>query len=121
MLAKDIINFLDAKPIFIGSPQLLDKEYNNCFASDLMSDALAMISNEDNSTVLLTGCCNVQSLRTAEMLDLDLIIYVRGKILDSDILEMAKDLRCNVYTTQFTLFDACGILYSHGLKGINAK
>lgn len=121
MLAKDIIKILDAEPININNKQLLEKEYQFCFATDLMSDALAMISNDDGSTVLLTGCCNIQSLRTAEMLDLELIVYVRGKMLDTDNLDMTKEMQCNIFTTHYTMFDACGKLYAQGLKGVNVE
>ncbi|MCI5773738.1 MAG: hypothetical protein MR210_04175 [Erysipelotrichaceae bacterium] len=121
MLAKDIISTLAAKPLNIWKQDLLDKDYAYCFASDLMSDCLAMISNNENATVLLTGLCNVQSLRTAEMLDLELIIYVRGKKLDDEVLNMAKSMNCNIFTTDYTLFEACGKLYQQGLASIDVE
>ena len=43
----------------------LDGEINRAFGSDMMSDALAYA---DSHTILLTGLCNLQVLRTAEML-----------------------------------------------------
>ena len=86
-----------------------------------MSDALALISKDESETILVTGCCNIQSLRTAEMLDLDLIIYVRGKMLDIEILDIAKKMNLNIFTTHYTMFETCGLLYARGLKGIHVE
>ena len=44
--------------------------------SDLMSDVLAFTKEK---TLLLTGLTNAQVIRTAEMIDLSGIIFVRGK------------------------------------------
>ena len=54
----------------------LDGEISRAFGSDMMSDALAYA---DSHTILLTGLCNLQVLRTAEMLDIPVILFVRGK------------------------------------------
>ena len=121
MEAKDIVKVLEAEPLNIWSEKLLEKDYEYAFASDLMSDALAMISNNEGKTILLTGLCNAQSLRTAEMLDLELIIYVRGKMLDIEMLDLAKEMGFNIFTTHYTLFEACGILYQNHIKGVNVE
>ena len=47
----------------------------------MMSDVLAF--SKDHS-ILLTGLCNPQVIRTAEMLDIVCIIFVRGKRPDDD-------------------------------------
>lgn len=96
-------------------------EHNNnqhiehAFATDLMSDALAMIE-EAETTVLLTGLANMQTLRTAEMLDIYTIIFVRDKKADEEMIELAKKLHLNVYTTSHTMYEACGKLYQAGLS-----
>lgn len=119
MLAKDIAEAVEAKPVAIWNQHLLSKDYTAAFASDLMSDALAMIQNSPDSTVLITGLCNAQVLRTAEMLDIELIIFVRGKQLSEESLEIAKEMGFNIYCTSLTMYDACGRLYAKGLKGIH--
>ena len=55
------------------------------------------------------------------MLDLELIIYVRGKMLDIEILDLAKEMGFNIFTTHYTLFEACGILYQNHIKGVNVE
>ena len=87
MIAKDIIKAIDASPLAIWNEHLLNKDYPSAFASDLMSDALALIQNSPDSTVLITGLCNAQVLRTAEMLDVEMIIFVRNKRLSDEDLE----------------------------------
>lgn len=119
MKALDIIKILDAKPLLLKDDNFYNTEFHQVFASDLMSDVLALIKDRFEKTVLLTGLCNVQSLRTAEMLDLKCIIYVRDKVLDEDTLEMAKEMNVSIFTTKYTMYEACGKLYEKGLSSIN--
>ncbi|MBR2824760.1 MAG: hypothetical protein IKE51_00610 [Solobacterium sp.] len=118
MIAKDIVEAIEAKPLAIFNEHLLKKEYTCAFASDLMSDALALIQNSPESTVLITGLCNAQVLRTAEMLDVEMIIFVRNKVLSDEDLEIAKEMGFNIFSTRFTMFQTCGVLYGKGLKSI---
>ncbi|MBQ6450359.1 MAG: hypothetical protein IJJ29_00360 [Solobacterium sp.] len=121
MIAQDIIDAINAKPLSIWNEHLLKKDYEAAFASDLMSDALALIQDSPEGTILITGLCNSQVLRTAEMLDIEMIIFVRGKSLPEEALEMAKDVGVNLFTTGFTMYETCGILYSKGLGGIHGS
>ena len=79
-----------------------------------MSDVLAY-TEED--TVLLTGLCNNQVIRTAEMLDLKSIVFVRGKCPTEEIVDLAKEDDILILRTEHTMYSASGILYSHGLQG----
>lgn len=90
-------------------------EFKHVFASDLLSDALAMI-DEGESTLFLTGLVNMQSLRTAEMLDIHTILFVRDKKPDQAMIETAKALELNLYTTTMTMYEACGLLYQGGMR-----
>lgn len=83
MLMKDIIDMLDARVIYIADENIYEKNYDKGFATDLMSDALALLKNETEDVLFLTGLSNVQSLRTAEVLDLDTVLFVRGKPIRS--------------------------------------
>lgn len=118
MKAKEIADILNAAPLTEWTDEIMNKDYTNVFATDLMSDALALIQNDEESTVLLTGLCNNQTLRTAEMLDVRFIVFVRGKYLQDNDLEMAKNMGLNCIATDFTMYDACGRLYQKGLTGI---
>ena len=121
MIAKDIITAVDATPIAIWNEHLLNKDYTAAFASDLMSDALAMIQTVPESTILITGLCNAQVLRTAEMLDIELILFVRDKHLSQESLDIAKEMGFNIFTTKYTMYETCGILYSKGLSSIHGQ
>lgn len=119
MIAADITSAVDAEPLVIQDETLLQKDYSCAFASDLMSDALALIQDAFEETVLITGLCNSQVLRTAEMLDLQMIIFVRGKKLAGADLEMAQEMGLNLFTTKHTMYETCGILYAKGLSAIS--
>lgn len=116
MLIKDIMKSVHAKEVYIADQDIYEKNYEKAFATDLMSDALAMLKDESEDILFLTGLSNVQSLRTAEVLDLDTILLVRGKPIDSSILETAKELHINLFQTDQTMFEACGQLYARGMR-----
>lgn len=112
MKLRQIAELLECE-ILIGE-EFLDREVAYAFGSDLMSDVLAY-TEED--TVLLTGLCNNQVIRTAEMLDLKSIVFVRGKKPTDEIIELAKEDDILLLRTEHTMYSASGILYSHGLEG----
>jgi len=90
----------------------LDKEVYSAFACDLMSDVLAFV--EDQS-LLLSGLINPQVVRTAEMMDMKAIVFVRGKTPTDEILDLARDAGIVIMTTELTMYYASGILYTKGL------
>ncbi|MBS6642998.1 MAG: hypothetical protein KH366_05390 [Clostridiaceae bacterium] len=112
MTVKDVQNVLGAR-VVVGEEHL-DREVKSACGSDMMSDVLAF--SKDHS-VLLTGLCNPQVIRTAEMLDIVCIIFVRGKKPDETILKMAKERDLIVLETGHRMFSACGMLYQAGLHG----
>ena len=95
------------------------RNYTKAFSSDLMSDALAFI--KDDHTLLVTGLCNQQVIRTAEMIDLKLIIFVRGKKPTKDVIELAEKNDIVLLSTNISMFDASGILYLRGLRGLRLR
>lgn len=81
---------------------------------DLMSDVLAYVKNQG---MLLTGLVNPQVIRTAEMMDIKVVAFVRGKTPTDEVLELARDLNMTIMTTEKPLYVACGKLYAGGLSG----
>ena len=79
----------------------------------------AQVLNEGNldQSVLLTGLMNPQVVRTAEMMDMHCIIFVRGKTIDPAVVELARQKDITVLATPYRMFTACGLLYSNGLRG----
>ncbi|SHJ00187.1 DRTGG domain-containing protein [Lutispora thermophila] len=116
MKIKDIRDVLQAE-VLCGE-DLLENEILYAFGSDLMSDVLAFVKT---GTILLTGLVNSQVIRTAEMADINAIIFVRGKVPDKDVIDLARESSIIILTTKYTLFTASGILYSCGLRGIEAS
>ena len=116
MELKPLVQKLEAESLILTHPRVLDQEYSYVFAADLMSDALAMVNSDCKQTLLVTGLQNAQSLRTAEMLDIDTIIYVRNKKLTQEDLQLAKEMDINVFCTSKTMYETCGILYQFGLR-----
>lgn len=115
MKLDKIINLIEGK--FVAySVEKINKEYLKAFACDLMSDCLAFIN--DNDCILITGLINEQALRTAEMLDIDCIIFARGKKVSDRMINLAKQNKMTLITTQFTIFEISGILYNAGLKAL---
>lgn len=112
MKVRDIQELLSAE-LLCGQDKLEYDIVSAC-GSDLMSDVLAHVKDR---TVLLTGLTNSHVVRTAEMLDVSLIVFVRGKNPSEEILGMAVERGIAILRSRYTLFDACGILYSAGLKG----
>ena len=92
----------------------LDKDVHSACGSDMMSDVLAYVKDQ---AVLLTGLVNAQVIRTAEMMDMLCIVFVRSKQPSKDMLELAEECGIAVMSTPMRMYDACGILYSNGLTG----
>jgi predicted transcriptional regulator len=116
MTLREIGELLNAE-ILCGE-ELLDKEISYGFGSDLMSDVLAYVKGK---TVLLTGLTNTQVIRTAEMADLEAIIFVRGKRPDQELVSLAKENNIILMLTKDTMYTASGKLYSKGLNGIQIE
>lgn len=93
----------------------LDEEVDYAFASDLMSDVLTIKTND---FLLITGLANVQSVRTAEMSDVEYILFVRGKDVTEEMTALAEDNGMVVIRTDYSMFKTSGILYGAGLKPV---
>ncbi len=115
MKLREICKLLEADPIVLCDPACLDKEFTFVAATDLMSDALALVKSDSNHTMFVTGLVHAQSIRTAEMLDINILMYVRGKVLNPTDIELAEEMGMNVFSTRYSMYDTCGILYTHGL------
>lgn len=110
MTIREIAGILDAK--WICCEEEADREVLYAFASDMMSDVLAHVGDD---TMILTGLINSQSVRTAEMLDVPCLVFVRGKIPHQDAVTRAKQIGLPTLLTTCSLFEACGRLYTAGM------
>ena len=104
MLVRDLIPLLDAELIY-GSDDIDIREIHSGCGSDMMSDVLAFVKDQP---VLLTGLCNPQVIRTAEMMDIMCLVFVRGKRPDEKMIELARERGICLLATPHTMFTACG-------------
>lgn len=112
MKMSKIVELLDAK-VLCGEDRLENEVHSAC-GSDMMSDVLAYVKDQ---AVLLTGLVNLQVVRTAAMMDMLCIVFVRGKMPTNDIIEFARDNGMVVLASEERMYPACGKLYANGLVG----
>lgn len=87
-------------------------------ASDLMSDVLA--SSEPGS-LLLTGLTHNNVIRTCEIAGISAVVFVRNKKPTTETIKLAEHYKISILSTELTMFEACGILYSKGVKDLHLK
>ena len=92
----------------------LGKHVYSAFGCDLMSDVLAYVTDQ---AVLLTGLVNPQVIRTALMMDMVCIVFVRSKTPNEEMIQLARENGIVMMSTDKTLYTTCGLLYSNGLVG----
>ncbi len=106
-LIKDLLS----AELLCGEESLGHEVYSAC-CSDMMSDVLAYVKDQG---VLLTGLVNSQVIRTAEMMDMVCIVFVRNKTPSSEMIELARESGIVVMKTTLRAYEASGMLYSSGL------
>ena len=112
MLVSEIKQIIEAE--FICGEDKADSNVESACGSDMMSDVLAFVKDQ---AVLLTGLVNPQVIRTAEMMDMRCIVFVRKKVPTEEMKCLAEEAGIVLMKTQMRMFEACGILYEAGLKG----
>ena len=110
MNIQDLIRIIDGTLVTQSSN--LNREIKGGFGADLMSDVLASIQPE---AVLLTGLCNPQVVRTAQMADVAAIVLVRGKRPPTETIRLANEENVPLISTPFGMFEVCGRLHDAGL------
>ena len=108
-----IKELLDAE--VVCGEEHLDREVSSACGSDMMSDVLAYVKDQ---AVLLTGLVNAQVVRTAEMMDMVCVVFVRSKCPTQEMVELARESNMVLLKTKKRMYEACGKLYAGGL-GVN--
>lgn len=115
MLLSEIKTILSAQVLTGEDDKTLENtNINTACGSDLMSDVLAYVKDQ---SLLLTGLINSQVIRTAEMMDIIAICFVRGKSPAEDVISLAKQKGVIILATDLPMYPACGRLYQNGLRG----
>ena len=112
MKIQQIAELLNAK-VLCGEDRL-DGTVKSACGCDMMSDVLAFVKDQ---AVLITGLCNPQVVRTAEMMDMKCIVFVRGKTPPPEVIELAEESGIVLLGTEERMYVACGKLYENGLRG----
>jgi len=111
MTLNEVMRVLDAQ--LVCGDRKLSVEISSVTAADLMSDLLAFSRER---TLLLTGLVNGQVIRTAELIDIVAIVFVRGKRPSEEMIDLAVQKGIPLLVTKYTLYDTCGLLYVSGLR-----
>lgn len=113
MKLKEIIKIIDGTVL---TPELdLDVTIEGGCGADLMSDVLVSIQP---NAILLTGLCNPQVVRTAEMADIKAIVLVRGKEPANETVELALEKLVPLVSSPYGMFELCGRLYQAGMRSL---
>jgi len=119
MELKSVLELLNAKQFNLECPRCV-KEINYAFVCDLMSDALMLLKKMPSHIgahgALVTGLVTNQALRTAEILDLETIIFVRGKTPTQSVIDLADEIGITLIGTQLTMYKTSGLLYINNVK-----
>ena len=116
MKIRELVSIIDGEVVY--GENFLDNEVFTACGSDMMSDVLAFVKEQ---AVLLTGLVNPQVVRTAEMMDMSCIVFVRGKSPDMGMIDLAEQRDIVLIGTNLEMFTSCGRLYEHGLRGGSGK
>lgn len=92
----------------------LDCDVNSACCSDMMSDVLAYVKDQ---AVLITGLINPQVIRTANMMDMLCVVFVRSKTPTEEMVSLAKECGLVLMKSDKRAFEASGILWEEGLSG----
>ncbi len=111
MKLAEIRRLLECDVIY--GEHLLETDVETCFAADMMSDVLAF---SRAGALLVTGLASLQSVHTADLADLKAILYIQDKRPDGPVVDVARQKGIPLLTTRRYMFEACGLLFDHGLK-----
>jgi hypothetical protein len=101
--------------IAISNRTDLDLEVHLGVSADLMSDVLRF---GGEGMLLVTGLTNPQVIRTAEMVGIPALLFVRSKLPPPETVALAQEAGIALLATQFTMYESSGLLYKNGLPGI---
>jgi serine kinase of HPr protein (carbohydrate metabolism regulator) len=113
MKIETLTEKINARLVSHNADQSTEVEY--AFASDLMSDVLTI---GEHAPMLITGLSNLQTIRTAEMADIKVIVLARGKKASPEMISLAQENEITIVETPYSVFKTSGILYKAGIKPI---
>ncbi len=116
MKLKEISEILKAE-VLAGEGNL-DLEIKMVCGADLLSDVLTFTKSK---SLLLTGLTHPQVIRTAEIVEIKAVCFVRDKRPPDDTIELAKKSNITLLCTSLLMYESCGRLYSHDIPGCSVE
>jgi predicted transcriptional regulator len=116
MTISEAVKILEGQ--FFSGEDKAEREVFSACGADLMSDVMAFVKDQ---VILLTGLVNPQVIRTAELLDIHAVVFVRGKVPSRDMIEMAGESDIILAGTKNPMFISCGKLYEAGLRNVGTR
>lgn len=112
MNIKSIIDLVNGK-LTTDTNNLQD--FTSGLTSDLMSDIL---THETDNAILITGLNNLQTIRTAEMSDIQCVLIARNKKVSQEMIALANQNNITIIESPFTVFKVSGLLFTNGINPI---
>lgn len=120
---KGLQETLSAEVIFDSGSEPKNGYYTVC-ACDMMSELLAVMNqtnHHNRGIILLTGLANPQVIRTSELVDIRMIVFLRNKKPAQETVELARKCGITIMSTPHTMYKSCGILYEKNFKDIQLE
>ena len=112
MKLKDVGKILNMEAAGRNCTEIDERDVDSCYASDLISDLLTF---QGPNPLLLTGLTNPQVIRSAEILDLVAICFVRGRRPRPETVALAEARGIPLFETSLSMYESCGRLYANGV------
>lgn len=116
MTLDKISQLLEAEILWANKNDLIDVQVAK--ASDLMSDVLTF---SGPGKLLITGLTNNHTIRTCDIAGIQMVVFVRGKKPSQEAMRLGKKCNIAMLATKLSMFEACGLLYSQGIRGVRIK
>jgi hypothetical protein len=100
--------------IIVGS-DLLNRDVLTAGGCDIISDLLFF---GRPGMLLLTGLTQSTVIKTAQLIDISAVVFVRGKVPEEEAVELARGIGLPLLVSPHSLYDCCGRLYARGLPGV---
>lgn len=113
MTIREIASIVNGALLLTEIPDT--RNYEQAFASDLMSDVLTV---DCIDLLLVTGLINTQTIRTAELSEIGCIILARNKKASAEMIRLASESNISLIQTPYSVFKVCGLLYEAGIRPV---
>ena len=111
MKLREVEKLLDAK--VLSCEELLEKNVDNVFCTDVMADVLAYASSD---TVLITRLINLSVVRSSIMTEIHCVVFSDSTSPDPSILNLAETHEIVLMATERTMLQATETLLDAGLS-----